>query len=62
MPVDRQQIHQVLQALLDEGASRFRGLSEGLGLTPLQSVGSPSDPAVYLHCNDTHYEPMWRIA
>ncbi|HET9643351.1 MAG TPA: hypothetical protein VFP68_08350 [Burkholderiaceae bacterium] len=38
----------------------FRQLPHGAALTPLQSAGSPSDPAVYLWCDDTHYVPMWR--
>ena len=38
----------------------FRQQPEGLGLTPLQSIGSPADTPVHLYSDDLHFVPMWR--
>jgi len=50
----------VIARALELQVHTFRQQGEGLGLSALQSVGSPDDPAVYLHCDDTHFVPMWR--
>jgi hypothetical protein len=49
----------VIARALELQVHTFRQQGEGLGLSALQSVGSPDDPAVYLHCDDTHFVPMW---
>jgi hypothetical protein len=50
----------VIARALELQVHTFRQQGEGLGLSALQSVGSPDDPAVYVHCDDTHFVPMWR--
>ncbi|HET9641840.1 MAG TPA: hypothetical protein VFP68_00420 [Burkholderiaceae bacterium] len=57
---DRQAALHVIARAMKLQVHTFQLLDGDLYLTPLQSVGSPTDPAVYLLCDDVHFVPMWR--